>query len=76
MQDNFDVVLEIWKCVESARWWQHEFGTDPPTRLTVACIRVRFEADDTVHGVHKQRSGKLGIATSPTSSAVVLEQST
>jgi hypothetical protein len=49
---------------------------DPPIRLIISCICDRFEADGTVHDVHKQRSGKPCIATSPTSSAMVFQQFT
>jgi hypothetical protein len=38
---------------EVQRQWQNEFGTRPPTRRTIARIRVKFEADGTVHDVHK-----------------------
>jgi hypothetical protein len=54
--------------------WQCEFAMEHPTRLTFACIHDKFEADDMVHDVHKQRSGRSCTATSPASSAVVLEQ--
>jgi hypothetical protein len=55
---------------------RYEFATAPPRRLTIACVHDRFEADGTVHEVHKQRSGRPCSATSPASSAVVLEQFT
>jgi hypothetical protein len=47
-----------------------KFAAEPPTRLTIAHIRDRFEADGTVHDVHKRRSGNPWLATSPTSSAM------
>jgi hypothetical protein len=53
-----------------------EFATQPPTRRTIARIRDKFGADGTVHDVHKQRSGRPRIATSPASSAVVLQHFT
>jgi hypothetical protein len=55
---------------------RHEFGTEPPTRLTTACIPDKFEANGTVHDVHKQRSGRPYTATSPASSSTVLEHFT
>jgi hypothetical protein len=39
---------------EVQRQWQNEFGTQPPTRRTIARIRDQFEADGTVNDVHKQ----------------------
>ncbi|PNF24528.1 hypothetical protein B7P43_G06320 [Cryptotermes secundus] len=42
---------------EVQRQWQNEFGTQLPTHQTIAHIRDKFEADGTVHDVHKQRSG-------------------
>jgi hypothetical protein len=32
---------------EVQRQWQNEFGTQPPTRRTIARIRDTFEADGT-----------------------------
>jgi hypothetical protein len=54
--------------------WQSDFATERPTWLTIACMHDKFEADGTVHDVHKQRSGRSCTATSLASSAVVLEQ--
>jgi hypothetical protein len=48
---------------EVQRQWQNEFGTQPPTCRAIARIRDRFEADGTVHDVHKQRSGRAAITT-------------
>jgi hypothetical protein len=59
---------------EVQRQWQREFEMEPPTRLTVARICNKFEADGTVHDVHKQRAGRPGRATSPASSGMVLVQ--
>jgi hypothetical protein len=59
---------------EVQRQWRCEFATEPPTRLKIARIRNKFEADSTVQDVYKQRSGKPCTATSPASSAMVLEQ--
>jgi hypothetical protein len=67
---KFENVYEVQK------EWQIEFALEPPTRLTIAHIHDKFEADGTVHDGHKQRSGKPWIATGPSSSAMVLEQFT
>jgi hypothetical protein len=67
-------VLKYWKYENSEevqRQWPNEFGTQPPTRRTIACIRDKFEADGTVHDVHKQRSGRTP-STPDTLTAVVL----
>jgi hypothetical protein len=61
---------------EVQRQWRREFGTEPPTRLTIARIRDKFETCGTVCDVHKQRSGRRCTATSPASSDMVLEQFT
>jgi hypothetical protein len=61
---------------EVQRQWQNGFGTQPPTRRTIARIRDKFVADGTVHDVHKRRSGRPRIVTSPASSAVVLQHFT
>jgi hypothetical protein len=61
---------------EVQRQWRREFATEPPTRLTTARIRDKFETVGSVCGVHKQRSGWPRTATSPASSAMVLEQFT
>jgi hypothetical protein len=68
---------QYWKfenVCEVQREWQIEFVTESPTRLTIAHIHDKFEANGTVHDGHKQRSGKPCTATGPTSSAMVLEQ--
>jgi hypothetical protein len=58
---------------EVQRQWRREFAAEPPTLLTIARIRDKFEADRTVH---KQISGRTCTATGPISSAVMLEQCT
>jgi hypothetical protein len=73
------VLKWYWKCENSKeiqQQWQNEFGTQPPTCRTIARIQEKFEADGTVHDVHKQRSGRPRIVTSPASSAVVLQHFT
>jgi hypothetical protein len=58
---------------EVQRHWRREFATESPTPLKIARIRDKFVADGTAHDVHKQRSGRPSTATSPTSSAMLLE---
>jgi hypothetical protein len=38
---------------EVQRRWRNEFGTPPPTQVTVTKIRDKFEADGTVQNVNK-----------------------
>jgi hypothetical protein len=74
-----DILKLYWICenvCEVQRQWRRKFATEPPTQLTIARIRDEFEADGTVHDVHKQRSVSPGTATSPASSAMTLEQFT
>ncbi|PNF15959.1 hypothetical protein B7P43_G07473 [Cryptotermes secundus] len=53
--------------------WYWKYKNIKPTCRTIARIRDKFEADSTVHDVHKQRSGQPQIVTSPASNAVVLQ---
>ena len=61
---------------EVQRQWLNEFGTQPPTRLTIARIRDKFEVDGTLGDVHKERSGRPRTATTLATSAAVLQQFT
>jgi hypothetical protein len=56
--------------------WRNEFGTQPPTRLTIACIRNKFDIYGTVGDVHKERSRRPRTATTVATSAAVLQQFT
>jgi hypothetical protein len=38
----------MWNVTEAQRHWRNEFGTPPPTRLTVTKIHDKFEVDGTV----------------------------
>jgi hypothetical protein len=61
IEQRKDVLKWYWKYenIKEVQWqWQNEFGTQPPTRRTIARIRDKFEADGTLHDVHKQRSGR------------------
>ena len=62
--------------MEVQRQWRREYVTEPPTRLTIARIPDKFETHGTVCDVHKGRSGTPRTATSPASSAKMLEQIT
>ena len=61
---------------EVQRQWRNEFGTQPPTRITIARIQNKFEIDGTVGDVHKERSGRPRTATTLATSAAVLQQFT
>jgi len=61
---------------EVQRQCRNEFGTQPPTRLTIARIWDKFEIDSTDGDVHKERSGRPWTATTLATSAAVLQQFT
>jgi hypothetical protein len=61
-KEKFEVALEILKRVRSTEWGS-EFSTEPPTRLTTARIRDKFEAAVTVRDVHKQQYAMYGAGT-------------
>ena len=58
---------------EVQRQWKSEFQTQPPTRLTITRLCDEFDTHGTICDVHRGRSGRPRTATSPASSAVVLE---
>jgi len=68
--------LKFENVVEVQRQWRREYATEPPTRLTIARFRDKFETHDTVCDMHKGRTKRPSTATSPASSAKVLEQFT
>ena len=68
--------LKFENVVEVQGQWRREYATEPSTRLTIARIPDKFETLGTVCDVHKRRSGRPRTATSPASSAKVLEQFT
>ncbi|KAJ4432449.1 hypothetical protein ANN_21068 [Periplaneta americana] len=49
--------------VEVQRQWRREYRTEPPTRLTIARIRDKFETHGTVCDVYKGRSGRPRTST-------------
>ncbi|KAJ4425934.1 hypothetical protein ANN_27560 [Periplaneta americana] len=80
LPNNFPVVkCEVewyWKTenvVGVQRQWRRECRTEPPTRLTIAHIRDKFETHGTVYDIYKGRYGRPCTSTSPASSAMVLE---
>ena len=52
-----EVLLES-GVVEFQRRWKVEFGTPPPTRVTITGIRDNFEVNGTVEDVLKSRRGR------------------
>jgi hypothetical protein len=58
---------------EVQRQWGREFSSEPPIRVTISRIPVKFETDSTVQDVYKQRSGGSRLSTSGENSAVVLQ---
>jgi len=61
--------LKFENIVEAQRQWRREYATEPPTRLTIARIRDKFEMHGTECDAHKGRSGRPRTATSSVSSA-------
>ena len=60
------LLTRYWKVeivVEVQRRWRVEFGTLPPTRVTITRIRDKFEVDGMVQNV---LNGRYGRKTSPT----------
>ncbi|GFW63867.1 hypothetical protein TNCV_3744711 [Trichonephila clavipes] len=43
---------------EGQRHWIQQYGMEPPTRLSIAHRRDKFETEGTVMGMHKGRSSK------------------
>ena len=61
---------------EVQRQWKREFQTQPPIRLTITRLCDKFDTHGTICDVHGGRSGRPLTATSPASSAMVLERFT
>jgi hypothetical protein len=51
--------LKTENVTEVQRRWRNEFGTPPPTRVTVTKMRDKSEVDGTVHNVNKGPYGRL-----------------
>ena len=62
--------------VAEVRQWKCEFQTQPPTRLTITRLCDKFDTRGTICDVYRGRSGRPHTATSPASSAMVLERFT
>ena len=64
---SMNVLLKCyWKvenAVEVQRRWRVEFGTSPPTKVTITRIRDKFEVDGTVQDVLKSRCGRKRSST-------------
>ncbi|XP_008116993.1 uncharacterized protein LOC100557975 [Anolis carolinensis] len=58
---------------EVQRQWRQEFPTGPPTRVTIARIRDKFETDGTLQNIQKQRSGRRRTSTDDEKSEEVLQ---
>lgn len=58
--------------VEVQRRWRVEFGTPPPTRVTITRIRDKFEVDGTVQDVLKGRCGRKRSSTDNESADAVV----
>ena len=59
--------------VEVQRCWRVEFGTAPPTRVTITRIRDKFEVDGTVQVLLKGRCGRKGWSTDNESAVTVMQ---
>ena len=65
------VLKWFWKfenVTEVQRRWKCEFGTTPPTRVTISRIRDKFEEAGTIQNVHRGRSGRARVSKSPDTS--------
>ena len=67
---SFDERKWLLKChwkvenvVEIQRRWRVEFGTQPPTRVTITRIQDKFEVDGKVQDVLKGRCGRKRSST-------------
>lgn len=61
---------------EVQQQWRQEYGTEPPTCLSIAHLCDKFETEGTVMDMHKGRSGQSLTATSEASSVQVLDSFT
>ena len=59
--------------VEVQRRWRVEFGTPPPTRVTITRIRDKFEVVGTVQDVLKARCGRKRSPTDNESADAVMQ---
>ena len=68
-----EVLLKVENVVEVQRSLRVEFGTPPPTRVTVTRIRDKFEVDGIVQDVLKVRCGRQRSSTDKESGDVVMQ---
>ena len=59
--------------VEAQQRWSVEFGTPPPTRITITRIREKFEVEGTVQDVLKGRCGRKRSSTDNESADAVMQ---
>jgi len=71
-----DNSIQFKNVAEVQRQWKCEFQTQPPTCLTITWLCDKFDTHGTICDVHRGRSGRPLTATSPASSAMVLERFT
>ena len=62
--------------VAEVHQWKREFQTQPPTCFTITRLCDKYDTHGTICDVHGGRSGRPRTATSPASSAMVLERFT
>ncbi|KAI8795262.1 Protein of unknown function DUF4817 [Biomphalaria glabrata] len=75
-EERKQIIKWYWKFKNVAavrRQWRHEYGTEPPSRLTITRQRDKFEIHGTVCDVHKGQSERPRTATSDESTTAVLE---
>ena len=72
----FKWYIKFENVAEVQRQWQREFQTQPPSRLTITRLCDKFDTRGTICDEHRGRSGRPLTATSPASSAMVLERFT
>jgi len=68
--------IQFENVAEVQRQWKHEFQTQLPTHLTITRLFDKFDTHGTICDVHRGRSGGPLTATSPASSAMILERFT
>lgn len=69
LEERKFILKRYWNCESTAkvlREFRTKFNKDPPTKKTVKRLRDKFEADGTVHDVHKERSGRPRSSTGST----------
>ncbi|KAI8788346.1 Protein of unknown function DUF4817 [Biomphalaria glabrata] len=72
-EERKQIIKWYWNVAAVRRQWRREYGTQPPSRLTITRLRDKLEIHGTVCDVHKGRSGRPRTATSGESTTAVLE---